>query len=198
MAHGEFVAAVVAALAVVAVLAVDTAAVVLVLVVVISLLFCTIHRRLQHKFATEREFAAFSGSLLTGTHTKTLALAETQTQAQAQAQHTLWMKTRSAHAGALTCLSECLSKTDTTKRLSTGHSAAIVRLYPCVCVCVYACVVLVRECVGDVGFAWTTRTALATPTPAAMISSRAEQSKQSKDSQMRSANERETGDSSVA
>lgn len=147
LAHGEFVAAVVAALAVVAVLAVDTAAVVLVLVVVISLLFCTIHRRLQHKFATEREFAAFSGSLLTGTHTKTLALAETQTQAQAQAQaqHTLWMKTRSAHAGALTCLSECLSKTDTTTRLSIGHSAAIVRLYPCVCVCVCPCLCCSRS-----------------------------------------------------
>lgn len=145
LVHGEFVAAVVAALAVVAVLAVDTAAVVLVLVVVISLLFCTIHRRLQHKFATEREFAAFSGSLLTGTHTKTLALAETQTQAQAQAQHTLWMKTRSAHAGALTCLSECLSKTDTTTRLSTGHSAAIVRLYPCVCVCVCLCLCCSRS-----------------------------------------------------
>lgn len=143
LAHGEFVAAVVAALAVVAVLAVDTDAVVLVLVVVISLLFCTIHRRLQHKFATAREFAAFSGSLLTGTHTKTQALAETQTQAQAQ--HTLWMKTRSAHAVGLTCLSECLSKTDTTTRLSTGHSAAIVRLYPCVCVCVCLCLCCSRS-----------------------------------------------------
>lgn len=133
------------------------------------------YRRLQHKFATEREFAAFSGFLQTGTHTKTktqaLALALAETQTQAQAQHTQWIETRSAHAGALTCLSECLSKTDTTTRLSTGHSAAFVRLYPCVCVCFSHS----RECRWRWLCVDVARTELATPTPAAMFSSRTEQ-----------------------
>lgn len=144
------------------------------------------YRRLQHKFATEREFAAFSGFLRTGSHTLKDTGTGRETNTGTGTTHTLWIETRSAHAGALTCLSECLSKTDTTdpttppQRVLCRNFSAFVLLAVCMCMCV-----LVFVCV------WVTlRGALATSTPAAMFCRRAVQSKQSNDSHMRNEAER--------